>query len=60
MQVNSVRNVQYVVLVIVVVSVWDPGGVKACFSPLVFAATRAMGLVTTTMYRKLASMLAEK
>ena len=32
---------------------------RACFSPLVFAATCSMGLTATTVFRKLASMLAE-
>jgi len=32
---------------------------RACFSPLVFAATGGMGPSTTTVFRKLASMLAE-
>ena len=33
---------------------------RACFSPLVFSATGGMGPVATTVYRKLASMLAGK
>jgi len=33
---------------------------RACFSPLVFAATGGMGPSATTVYRKLASMLADK
>ena len=33
---------------------------RACFSPLVFAATGGMGPTATTVFRKLASMLAEK
>ena len=33
---------------------------RACFSPLVFAATVGMGPTATTVFRKLASMLAEK
>ena len=33
---------------------------RACFSPLVFAATGGMGPTTITVFRKLASMLAEK
>ena len=33
---------------------------RACFSPLVFAATGDMGPIATTVFRKLASMLAEK
>ena len=33
---------------------------RACFSPLVFAATGGMGPTATTFFRKLASMLAEK
>ena len=33
---------------------------RACFSPLVFAATGDMGPTATTVFRKLASMLAEK
>ena len=32
----------------------------ACFSPLVFSASGGMGPTATTVYRKLASMLAEK
>ena len=30
---------------------------RACFSPLVFAASGGMGPVATTVYRKLASLL---
>jgi len=33
---------------------------RACFSPLVFAATGGMGPTATIFFRKLASMLAEK
>ena len=33
---------------------------RACFSPLVFAATGGMGPTATTVFRKFASMLAEK
>ena len=33
---------------------------KACFSPLVFSASGGMGPSATTVYKKLASMLAEK
>ena len=33
---------------------------RACFSPLMFAATGGMGPTATTVFRKLASMLAEK
>ena len=33
---------------------------RGCFSPLVFAATGGMGLAATTVYRKLASILAVK
>ena len=33
---------------------------RACFSPLVFAATGGMGPSATTVFRKLASMLADK
>ena len=33
---------------------------RACFTPLVFAATGGMGPAATTVFRKLASMLAEK
>ena len=33
---------------------------RACFSPLVFAATGGMGPTATTVLRKLTSMLAEK
>ena len=33
---------------------------RACFSPLVFAATGGMGPTATTVFRKLASMLVEK
>jgi len=33
---------------------------RACFSPLVFAATGGMGPTATTVLRKLASMVAEK
>ena len=33
---------------------------RACFSPLVFAATGGMGPAATTVYRKLAFVLAEK
>ena len=33
---------------------------RACFSPLVFAATGGMGPTATTVFRKLVSMLAEK
>ena len=33
---------------------------RTCFSPLVFAATGVMGPTTTTVFRKLASMLVEK
>ena len=32
----------------------------ACFSPLVFASPEGMGSAATTVYGKLASMLAEK
>ena len=33
---------------------------RACFSPLVFSASGGMGPSATTVYKKLASMLAEK
>jgi len=33
---------------------------RACFSPLIFAATEGMGPSATTVFRKLASMLADK
>ena len=33
---------------------------RACFSPLVFAATGGMGPTATTVFQKLAFMLAEK
>ena len=33
---------------------------RACFSPLVFAATGGMGPTATTVFRKFASMLTEK
>jgi len=33
---------------------------RACFSPTMFAATGGMGPTATTVFRKLASMLAEK
>ena len=33
---------------------------RACFSPLVFAATGGMGPTATSVFWKLASMLAEK
>jgi len=33
---------------------------KACFSPLVFSASGGMGPSATTVYKKLAFMLADK
>ena len=33
---------------------------RACFSPLVFAATGGMGLTTATVFKKLVSLLSEK
>ena len=33
---------------------------RACFSPLVFAASGGMGPIATTVYRRLASLLANK
>jgi len=33
---------------------------KACFSPLVFSACGGMGSSATTIYNKMASMLADK
>jgi len=33
---------------------------RACFSPLVFSASGGMGPSVTTIYKKLASMLADK
>ena len=33
---------------------------RTCFSPLVFATTGGMGPTAATVFRKLASMLAEK
>jgi len=33
---------------------------RACFSPLVFVATGGMGPSATTVFKKLASILAEK